>query len=231
MKILGFVPARGGSIGIPKKNLTNLNGKPLIKYTLEISKKIGKSLRLFVSTDDQKILNFCKKSGYKETYIRPKKLSNSKSNIIDAIFHALNWLEEKHNYKPDAILLLEPTNPSRNIKEIKKAINLFKSKKIESLASACQLKFHPFQTVEINKRNWKFLKKKDKKIYQRQLYPQNYYFIDGNFYLVKIDFLKKYKTVVRENLTTIFKIKREYPLDINTPLDLQVVSTIMKVKK
>ena len=75
------------------------------------------------------------------------------------------------------------------------------------------------------------MKKKDKKIYQRQLYPQNYYFIDGNFYLVKIDFLKKYKTVVKENLTTIFKIKREYPLDINTPLDLKVVSTIMKVKK
>ena len=75
------------------------------------------------------------------------------------------------------------------------------------------------------------MKKPNKKFYQRQLYPQNYYYIDGNFYLVKTNFLKRYKSVVKENLTTIFKVKREYPLDINTPLDLKVVSTIMNAIK
>ncbi len=231
MKILGFIPARGGSTGIPMKNLIKLNGKPLIKYTLDISKKVDKNLRLLISSDNKKILNFCRKYGYKEKYIRPKKLSTSKSNVIDAILHGLNWLEKKYDYRPDAILLLEPTNPYRNINEIKKAVNFFKKNKIESLASACKLKFHPFQTLELNGDRWKFLKKPNKKLYQRQMYPQNYYFIDGNFYLFNTRFVKKYKTVVKNGFTKIFKIKREYPLDINTPLDLKVVSTIIKNKQ
>ena len=229
MKILGFVPARGGSRGIPKKNLVKLNGKPLIKYTLETLKKINHNVKPFISTDDKSILNFCKKNGKYENYLRPKKLSNSKSNIIDAILHALDWLEKTNQYKPDAILLLEPTNPLRNIKEINKAINLFKKNKLVSLVSACNLKFHPFQTLEIGKKNWKFLIKRSKKFYQRQLYPKNYYYIDGNFYLVKTEFLKKYKAVIKENLTNIFYVNREYPLDINTHLDFKVASAIMSV--
>ena len=100
MRILGFVPARGGSRGIPKKNLVKLNGKPLIKYTLETLKKINHNVKPFISTDDKSILNFCKKNGKYENYLRPKKLSNSKSNIIDAILHALDWLEKTNQYKP-----------------------------------------------------------------------------------------------------------------------------------
>ena len=94
MKILGFVPARGGSTGIPMKNLSKVNGKPLIKYTLEIGKKIDKNLRLFISSDSKKILQFCKMNGYHEAYMRPKKLSTSKSNVIDAILHGLDWLKK-----------------------------------------------------------------------------------------------------------------------------------------
>ena len=73
------------------------------------------------------------------------------------------------------------------------------------------------------------LRKPSKKFYQRQLYPKNYYYIDGNFYLVKTEFLKKYKAVVKENLTDIFYVNREYPLDINTHLDFKVASAIMSV--
>ena len=163
--------------------------------------------------------------------MRPKKLSTSKSNVIDAILNGLNLFKKKYNYEPDAILLLEPTNPLRKLKEIKKAIIFFKRNKIESLASACKLKFHPFQTLEIKGHKWKFLRKSNKNQYQRQMYPKNYYYIDGNFYLFKTKFFKKYKTVVKEGFTKIFKLKREYPLDINTPLDLKVVSTVIQSQK
>ena len=140
-------------------------------------------------------------------------------------------MKKKCNYEPDAILLLEPTNPLRKLKEIKKAIIFFKRNKIESLASACKLKFHPFQTLEIKGHKWKFLRKSNKNQYQRQMYPKNYYYIDGNFYLFKTKFFKRYKTVVKEGFTKIFKLKREYPLDINTPLDLKVVSTVIQSQK
>ena len=90
------------------------------------------------------------------------------------------------------------------------------------------MKFHPFQILELKEDKWKFLKKPNKNLYQRQMYPQNYYYIDGNFYLFNTEFIKKYKTVVKKGITKIFKIKREYPLDINTPIDLKVVSSIIK---
>ena len=86
-----------------------------------------------------------------------------------------------------------------------------------------------FNVLRKVQKNWKFLRKPSKKFYQRQLYPKNYYYIDENFYLVKTEFLKKYKAVIKENLTNIFYVNREYPLDINTHLDFKVASDIMSV--
>jgi CMP-N,N'-diacetyllegionaminic acid synthase len=214
MTILAFVPARGGSKSIKNKNMTKLHGKPLIKYTLDILKKLNKNIKPFISTDSKNI--------------RPKNLSSSKSNVIDAIFDAVKWLKKEKNYDIKTILLLEPTNPIRNINEISKAINYFRKNKIKSLASVCKLKHHPFESIEIKKNNWKFLRKPNKKIYQRQQFTDNFYFIDGNFYIVDINFLKKNKTIVKERYTKIFKIKRSYPIDINTKDDLKIVSNLIK---
>ena len=147
-------------------------------------------------------------NGYHEAYMRPKKLSTRKVMLLTQFY--MDRLVEKYNYEPDAILLLEPTNPLRKLKEIKKAIIFFKRNKIESLASACKLKFHPFQTLEIKGHKWKFLRKSNKNQYQRQMYPKNYYYIDGNFYLFKTKFFKKYKTVVKEDANFKLKVSFRY---------------------
>ena len=228
MTILAFVPARGGSKSIKNKNMTKLHGKPLIKYTLDILKKLNKNIKPFISTDSKNIIKYAKKFGFNNSNIRPKNLSSSKSNVIDAIFDAVKWLKKEKNYDIKTILLLEPTNPIRNINEISKAINYFRKNKIKSLASVCKLKHHPFESIEIKKNNWKFLRKPNKKIYQRQQFTDNFYFIDGNFYIVDINFLKKNKTIVKERYTKIFKIKRSYPIDINTKDDLKIVSNLIK---
>ena len=131
MKILGFIPARSGSKGLKNKNMINFLGKPLIYQTLKTSKKLNVS-DVFVSTDSKKILTYVKKFGIKFNYLRPKNLSTSKSQIIDAIFHGVDWLK-KNNKNYDAVLVLQPSNPNRNFRVINKAINLFKNKKIQSL--------------------------------------------------------------------------------------------------
>ena len=94
MKSLVFIPARGGSVGIKNKNLIKINNKPLIKYTLDVAKKI-KNCDIFISTDSKKILNYCKKQGLHIDYLRPKSLSKSSTSMIDAVLHGINFLEKK----------------------------------------------------------------------------------------------------------------------------------------
>jgi len=167
MNILGFVPARGGSVGIKKKNLVRLNGKPLIKFTLETLKKLGKDVYPFISTNDLKIKKYCDSNGFKNNYLRPEKLSKSASNVVDAVLHGVMWLKKNKGIEFDAILLLQPTSPLRYLEEIKTAIRLFKKKKLISMASVSPIKEHPYETIEIIKnKKWNFLRETKKKIYK-----------------------------------------------------------------
>ena len=114
MKILAIVPARSGSKGIKNKNITNFLGKPLIFHTLNILKKLNNIVYPLVSTDSKRIIKYSKKIGFDQSYLRPKRLSLDKSNVVDAVLHALNWLKKK-NMKFDYVLLLEPTSPNNKI--------------------------------------------------------------------------------------------------------------------
>ena len=107
MKYILFVPARKGSTGLKGKNLINLNGKPLIDYTLKLSQKFPKEFILFVSTDSKKIKDYSKKYGFKENYLRPKKLSTSKSNIVDGIIDGIEWLKKNKDYEIEDVILLQ----------------------------------------------------------------------------------------------------------------------------
>ena len=152
MRILGFIPARLGSKRLKNKNLKIFLGRPLIYHTLNISKKTNLT-EIFVSTDSRKILSYCKKLGIKNNYLRPKKLSGNKSQIVDAILDAINWLAviQKKNF--DAIMLLQPTTPYRDIKEINKIIKIFNKINYVSLATVSTTKDHPYHTFKISKRD------------------------------------------------------------------------------
>jgi len=100
MKLLIFIPARQGSKGIKHKNFAELNGKPLIDYTLRFAEKLTKkynNFSIFFSTDNTKYLKYARTRGMKFEYLRPKSLSSDKSNIIDAIFHGIDWLKKREN--------------------------------------------------------------------------------------------------------------------------------------
>ena len=225
MKILAFIPARAGSKGLKNKNMINFLGKPLIYQTLKIAKKLNIT-DIFVSTDSKKILTYAKKFGVKYDYLRPKKISNSKSQITDAVFHGIEWLK-KNNKNYDAILVLQPSNPNRNFKDINKMINLFKNKKIKSMISVSEAKEHPFKYFKLKKNSWDFLEKKTVKSLNRQDYPKKYFVVDGNVYLSQIDFLKKYKDFVIKNKTSLY-ISSLTKIDIDTFEDLQVAELLMK---
>ena len=220
MKILGFIPARAGSKGIKNKNFVKFNGKPLIFHTINLSKKI-KSVTPFVSTNSPKLLKYSKKNGIKFNYLRPNNLSTDKCDIIKPVFHALNWFKSKKIYF-DAVMLLQPTSPIRNQKEVNQIMKIFNKKKINSIASVCKMQEHPFECVKIKDKNWKYLEKSSKKNIRRQSYSNNYYFIDGSIYLSKVSFLKKNNSFVVENNTKLFKSSQYPAIDIDLPIDLKI---------
>ena len=123
MNILAIIPARGNSKSIKNKNLIKINGKSLIDYTIESSKKSKILSRISVSSESKKILDHCKNKV--ETITRPKKLSKDNSKTIDVVNHCINHLKKTEGYIPDLIVLLQPTSPFRNSKHIDNAINLF----------------------------------------------------------------------------------------------------------
>lgn len=227
MRILCFIPARAGSKSIKNKNLIKINSKPLIYYTIKFAKKIKNSF-IFVSTDSRKILKYTNKLNLNNNYIRPKKLSGDSSPVIDALIDSLNWL--KTNGKNfDVVILLQPTNPVRNIFEINKAINLFRKKNLDSLVSVTRMREHPYECIEIKKdQSFKFLKTNpNKKSSGRQDYKKNFFFIDGNFYISKVSFLLKYNKFIDSNTTKFFIQKSIWPIDIDYLEDIKVAKNFL----
>ena len=128
-KILFIVPARKGSKGIIDKNITLLDGSPLISYVLKTISRAVKNLdkfncRLIVSTNDSKIKNVAKKYNAEVPFIRPEYLSKDTSNSIDVVFHALEWLAKNESYKPNSIALIQPTSPFMIKQDILNALSM-----------------------------------------------------------------------------------------------------------
>lgn len=224
MKILIFIPARGGSKGIPGKNLIELNNKPLIKYTLDTVNHLKKHTEHewipFVSTDDEKIASYCAHHGMDMTYRRPKKLARDNSLIIDGIRDALKWLQNNKDLQPDAVLLLQPTTPIRNENSIIEAVRKIKNSDYFSIVSVTKIREHPYECIIINENKWCYLQKPTTKPSGRQDYKDKYYFIDGSFYFASTKFLITNNSFLKENHTIFHILDHKWPIDIDSYEDL-----------
>lgn len=138
MKILTIIPARGGSKGIPKKNIIDVKGQPLIAYTilpaLQVL-KMGLVDKVIVSTDSSEIADVSKKYGAEVPFLRPDEISGDKAKSVEFIQHALDFYSEQ-GVQFDAVLLLQPTSPMRTVEDLEHAIQLFVNSKNDSLISA-----------------------------------------------------------------------------------------------
>lgn len=139
MNILGLIPARGGSKGIKNKNLVPLNGRPLIAYTCRAAKGSRLLSRVILSTDDRRIAAFVGKAGIEVPFLRPKQLAKDTSPMIAVLRHALAQLQSKERYRPEAVLLLQPTSPLRTARHIDDAIRLFLKTKADTLVSVTEV--------------------------------------------------------------------------------------------
>lgn len=231
MKILIFIPARGGSKGIPGKNIINVNSNPLIYYTLETTKELliykEFSWIPFISSDNDKILQYCNSQNFEIDYRRPRKLAKDKSLVIDAIWDSISWLKRK-NINPDAVLLLQPTTPLRNTSDIINSIKKVHNKDKFSIVSVTKMREHPNECVIKDENGWTYLSKPQDKPVGRQFYSKNNYFIDGSFYFASINFLFEHQSFLVENKTELYLLDQSWPIDIDEEDDLLVAETFLK---
>lgn len=124
MEVLALIPARGGSKGIPKKNIYPLLGKPLIVWTIEAARRSKRITRVIVSTDSQEIADIAKTAGAEIPFLRPAEFAQDDTPDLPVFEHALSWLNEQENYEPDFVVHLWPTSPYRKPEHIDDAIEL-----------------------------------------------------------------------------------------------------------
>jgi CMP-N,N'-diacetyllegionaminic acid synthase len=227
MKILTIIPARGGSKGIPMKNIYKIVGKPLIQYTIEQALNSKLISRTIVSTDDLQIKKIAEKLGAEVPFLRPKKFSKDNSSAYDVVKHTINFLENENEVIPEIIIFLQPTNPLRTSQMIDKSIKLLQKSKGSSVLSVFTRRQHPSRAFEIKNNFLKPLDKNYEKFYQRQKLSKLYY-PTGSIYTFWTNTVKKYDSMFGPKIIPMIAEKNELHLDIDNYYDLFVCEMTIK---
>lgn len=191
MKILGLIPARGGSKGVPKKNIKLLGKWPLIVYTINSAKESNLLTEIVISTDDEEIAIAAEVSGYKPPFMRPAELSQDTSTSLEVVQHAIAFFESQNIFF-DAVCLLQPTSPFREKGFIDKAIEKFIASKADCLVSVLEIphEYNPHWAFEeAANGTLKIATGESHIIPRRQDLPKAFH-RDGSFYISKTDVIK-----------------------------------------
>ncbi|PKL58790.1 MAG: acylneuraminate cytidylyltransferase [Methanomicrobiales archaeon HGW-Methanomicrobiales-2] len=221
--IIAIIPARGGSKGIPQKNIKNLWGKPLIAYTIEEALKSEYLDHVFVSTEDPDIAEISTEYGA-QVIDRPSDLAEDASKTIDVILHAAEYLENA-GIHPCVVVLLQPTSPLRNTEDINAAIRLFLDGECESVVSVCEPDHSPFWCFTLSGRYLQplFDEKYDK--IRRQDLPK-VVMPNGAIYISSPESIRKYEGFYNEHVIP-YHMPPERSVDIDTPLDFAIADVLI----
>jgi len=220
MKIIAIIPARGGSKGIPRKNIKTFCGKPLIYYIINSALNVKDIEKVIVSTEDEEVAEVAKRYGA-EIIKRPKSLAEDEVPTLPVLQHAVKYLKEKENYKPDVIVLLYPTSPLLKANRILEAIKLFKEKNFDSLISVVEDKGH-FWVENNGKYKRLYPKVLKNRQYTKPLFREN-----GAIYICKRNLLMERGEIVGGNIRFL-KMNREETIDIDEPFDFEIAEFLMR---
>ena len=224
LNILAIIPARGGSKGIKDKNIIDLNGKPLIYYTINQALKSKLIADVIVSTDSKKIAEISKKLGAKVPFLRPSILASDTAKTIDTVTYTIEQMK-KLGKEYDYVVRLQPTQPLRRTYHIDEAIELIIKNRGESLVSVSKVKEHPIlmRTIEKNGYMKKLLDMNSS--IRRQNFP-DFYKVNGAIYINKIDENLTNDTSLNDNKLA-YIMNEKYDLDIDEPNDLYLAEIML----
>lgn len=215
-RFLSIIPARGGSKRLPRKNVLDFNGKPLICWSIEASLNSKYIDKTIVSSDDEEILKIAEKNG--ANFIkRPNELANDTSTTFDVLKHTINNLETY-----DYVIVLQPTSPLRKAKHIDKAIELLNEKKADAIISTCEVEHSPLWSNTLPEdRNMKLFMREELKNKRSQDLEQ-YFRLNGAIYICNIKKLLEEKTLFLKKNIYSYIMDRYESIDIDEKLDFEI---------
>lgn len=228
-KILGLIPARGGSKGLLRKNILPLAGKPLISWTIEAAKENKYIDKVFVSTEDAEIAQVSKTYGADVSYLRPKELAIDTAKTIDVVLHTLDEFSRRGE-KYDIVALLQPTSPLRTNCHIDFAIEKLFDEKIKSVISVSEVDHHPYWCNKLQKNGCMddFINKNFLNL-RRQDLPK-YYRLNGAIYVAYSEFLYESKSFFGHN-TYSHIMPKEQSIDVDNEVDFLMAELLMNKRK
>jgi CMP-N-acetylneuraminic acid synthetase len=233
VKVLGLIPARGGSKGIPRKSIKPLAGKPLLEWTAEAA-LASRLDRVILSSDNLEIIEIAKNCLIEVPFVRPEHLAGDYTPAIDVVCHAVQTLKEIDDYMPDAVMLLQPTSPLRTAGDINRSLKFFeKHPEATSLVSVVKVPHNmiPESLMKLEADGYlKHLMFWDEKKNIRQEKPTYYARNGAAIYIVKTECLLKNNTLYGDKILA-YEMSREKSIDIDDYFDFEMCEFILRKKK
>lgn len=224
-RIVCVIPARGGSKGVPRKNIKPLEGKPLIVHTIEQALKSRYIDRTIVSTEDEEIAGISLSCGAEVPFKRPQELSSDNAGTLDVLLHSIRWLEEKDKYGFDILVLLHTTAPLREVRDIDACIELMIETRADNVFSVTAAHRNPyFNMVELGL-DGKVRLSKQGSYESRQSAPP-VYDMNSSIYVWWKEVLKREKKIFLDE-SRIYVMPKERSIDIDDDFDFRIAEFVI----
>lgn len=228
-EVVGIITARGGSKGLPRKNVKLLNGKPLIAWTIETALRSRSLNRVIVSTEDEEIAEISRRSGAEVPFLRPTQLAEDDTPTLPVLQHAVSWLESEEGYVPEVLVTLQPTSPLRRAEHIDQALSLLQQTGADSVVSVCLAEHNPYWMKRLEgDRVYPFLNDVSNDLRRQDLPPV--YRVNGAIYVTRSPVLMKENRILGENTRAIV-MDAESSIDIDTLLDFKIAEVLLKERE
>lgn len=226
-KNLVIIPARGGSKGLPNKNINSIAGKPLLAWSIEQALASAGIDRVLVTTDSKEIAEIARSYGAEAPFMRPAALATDTATTESAMIHAIEWLECNENYKPDNVILLQATSPIRYKNAIDNALEEFTAQKADSLLSTCEFWHFLWQERHAPSALYDFKNRPRR----QDISPQNLKFKEnGSIYITDKEVLMHSKNRLGGSVA-MYVMSDEESIEIDTQLDWMLAETILNNSK
>lgn len=223
--MLAVIPARGGSKGVPGKNIKMLAGKPLIAYTIEAAITSGIFSKIIVSTDSREIADIATAYGGEVPFLRPDEISGDMTSSDDVILHALSYFSQQ-SLSFELVCKLQPTSPFRTAEHLREAYQLFQEKQADFLVSVCECEHSPLWSGTIGEdlRLDNFISEEAKRACRQDL--PAYYRLNGAIYMGKVPCFLENKSFLGKN-SIAYIMNQTDSVDIDSPLDFLIAEALI----
>lgn len=221
---LVVIPARGGSKGVPGKNIKELNGKPLISYSIEVAREIFPDNQICVTTDNEEIINMVEKNGLKVPFIRPPELATDHIGSHEVLLHAIHFYESKGE-SVETVILLQPTSPFRTSKQVRMALSKYTSE-VDAVVSVKETSSNPYYVL-FEESSLGFLEQSKKSTYTRRQDCPKVWELNGAIYIMDAVKLKDKKLSSFDRIIK-FEMDELSSIDIDSKLDWEFAEFIAR---